>query len=372
MNYEKLNEQIENSGKLMTEEERMEKYWAGEKVDHIPFNLLSMEYALTDLYNYRTIDVFNDSDLWVEKMKKGLDDGYISSVNVGLNLQTLGGAVGSKMHYPEHGIERIEEHILQSWDDWDKMADPDPYDNPVLTPMLEKARKIKKEIPGIQVTTSVCGPISTAVAIRPVESLLKDTRKKPDMVKKLLEFCVDQSLRWVLAFVDEFGPVQTSISDPVSTTDILNSKQFEEFSLPGLKNLAAGLKEITGLAPSMHICGHSAGLWPYMEEIGISSFSVDNIENLEELKNVLGDKMPIVGNVPPVEVMSQGSPEDVVESVKECIRKGADSPEGYILSTGCQTPIGTSRENIEAYFWAARTYGAGAQKGKLPEGLSRE
>ena len=35
-------------------------------------------------------------------------------------------------------------------------------------------------------------------------------------------------------------------------------------------------------------------------------------------------------------------------------------------------PLGTPRENLEAYIYAARRYGRGAQKGKLCRGLYEE
>ena len=70
--------------------------------------------------------------------------------------------------------------------------------------------------------------------------------------------------------------------------------------------------------------------------------------------------------------MKNGTIDDVIQSVQECLIKGSDSPCGFSLAIGCQVPIGTSRENIEAYIYAARRYGRGAQKGKLCKGLYEE
>lgn len=71
----------------------------------------------------------------------------------------------------------------------------------------------------------------------------------------------------------------------------------------------------------------------------------------------MGDKVIITGNVPPVDVVYKGTKEDIFKSVKECIRKGHDSKKGYILSTGCQIPMHTPMENIEAFMEAGRKYG---------------
>ena len=38
---------------------------------------------------------------------------------------------------------------------------------------------------------------------------------------------------------------------------------------------------------------------------GISAFSVDNCENMEDLKNQYGDKIAVVGNIDPVDLLAQ-------------------------------------------------------------------
>lgn len=370
MNYTELEAKMDEVKSEMKSSERMEKYFAGEEVDHIPFNLLADPLTLCDIYGYTTSQLIKDFELYAEVVEKAINDSYLDGVGVGLGLRTLGAAMGSTLHYPEHGIDNIEEYILQDYNEWDKMRDPDPYNNEILTPMLEKAIKLKERFPDINIRTSVVGPISTAIALRPVEKALKDTRKDPEKLKELIALGVDNSLRWVEAFTKEIGKAPASISDPVTCTDLLSKKQFEEFSLPELKRLASGLKEITGSAPSIHICGHTKGLWPYLKEIGVSSFSVDNCEDLAELREEIGHEMTIVGNIPPVDILKNGSIEEVIESVKECIKKGAASPKGYILSSGCGLPIGTPKENLDAYLYAARKYGAGGKIGKLPKGMS--
>lgn len=111
------------------------------------------------------------------------------------------------------------------------------------------------------------------------------------------------------------------------------------------------------MKPGIHICGGSKGLWEPLAETGISSFSIDNVEDIAEAKEIIGDKAAIMGNVPPVEVINRGNKETIYESVKECIRKGYDSPKGFILSSGCQIPMFTSEENIMHFINAGKYYG---------------
>ena len=369
MDYNELKLKLKEIKSEMTPSERMEKYFAGEEVDHIPYRLALGNEASCEIYGYKTSEMNADFNIYAEIIERRREDFDMNVVNIGLGLRTLGAAMGSTLAYPEHGIDRIEKHILQDYDDWGKMDKADPYNNRVLTPMLEKAAKVRERFPDMGLSTSIIGPISNAVAIRPIEKVLRDTRKNPERLKELIALAVDESLRWVEVFAKEFGAGKVSIADPVTCTDILSRSQFEEFSFPELKRLVSGVKNITGFKPSLHICGHTKGIWEDLKELEISSFSVDNCEDLEELREVLGDSMTIVGNVPPVDILRFGSIDDVIESVKECIQKGAASPKGYILAAGCGIPMGTPKENLEAYIYAVRKYGKGAKIGEMPDGM---
>ena len=151
--------------------------------------------------------------------------------------------------------------------------------------------------------------------------------------------------------------------------NVISKTQFDEFSLPYIKKLIERTEKIMGRKPGSHICGKTSKIWSDLADAGLSFFSVDNCEDLREIKEVVGDRMQIAGNVPPVDVMLYGTVDDVIESCIDCIKKCADSPKGFILATGCQLPIGTPEANIDAFIYAARKYGKGARKGEMPKGM---
>lgn len=369
MDYLELKSEMKNYEVKMSSAERMHKYLNGEKVDHLPYTLQLPEPALANIYGYTTSQMENDIDIFKDIVEKRTKQLGIEGANVRLSLRSIGGAVGSNLVFPENGLDYIDDHILKDYDDFEKLEMPDPYNNKILTPLLKRAKALKQAYPDMAITTGVVGPFSTAAAIRPVESILRDTRKNVKNLKKLLQFSVDASLKWVEVFTKEIGPGTASISDPVTCTDILSKNQFYELSLPYIEKLISGLIEITGKKPSLHICGHTKGIWEDIGKLKISSFSVDNCEDIGETAEALGDKMLVVGNVPPIEVLRYGTIDDVIESVKSCIKKAGDSPNGYMLSSGCQVPIGTPMENMEAFVYAVRKYGAGARIGEMPDGM---
>ena len=80
--------------------------------------------------------------------------------------------------------------------------------------------------------------------------------------------------------------------------------------------------------------------------------------------------MIVVGNIPPVEVMRYGTIDDVIASVKDCIKKAGDAKSGYIAATGCGSPVGTPIENLDAFIYAINKYGKNAKLGEMPEAIN--
>ena len=234
---------------------------------------------------------------------------------------------------------------------------------------IASARELQKHLPELPLSGGMAGPITTVVAMRPIEQVLRDMRKDPESLHRTLELVVVCNLKYVRTGFEELGITSWSISDPVTTTDILGVRYFREFSGPYLKKLREGIVKITGSEPTIHICGHSRPVWKDLADMGFNMLSIDNCEDMLEFQKIVGDRMFLTGNVQPVDVMRNGTIDDVIEAVKLSLRTGAENPKGFMLNTGCQVPMGTPLENMDAFFYAARKYGAGARIGKMPKGM---
>ena len=64
-----------------------------------------------------------------------------------------------------------------------------------------------------------------------------------------------------------------------------------------------------------------------------------------------------MGNVPPSEIMLQGTPAQVRAAVRDCVRKAHDNPKGLVVASGCSLPVETPFANIDAMLGAVREIG---------------
>ena len=72
--------------------------------------------------------------------------------------------------------------------------------------------------------------------------------------------------------------------------------------------------------------------------------------DIRKAKEVLGDHMCIMGDVPPA-LLSSGTPRQVYEHCKALCREVG--PTGYILQSGCDIPVDAPLENVKAMADAA-------------------
>jgi len=340
---------------LMTPKERMQAFAKGEPIDRIPCTP-SMGVTLSSFIGRTTYEYYHSAevtaDLEIALFKKFRHD----SVGVGVSLREIAEAMGTKVAYPENDISYVEEPALKDINDVAKLSPADPYKDGKL-PIRLKALKMVNDALGKEVNVgfNIPAPFTTASDLLGTENFLKALAKHPEKVHELLEIVTESSFK-IIDIVANMG-VGFGMADPISSTSMISENLYRKFSMPYQKKCIDRMKQKSGKGTSLHVCGKSKKIWKGLVETGISSLSIDNIEDLEEAKKAVGSRVCLVGNVPPVDIVRYGSYDDVVRESKLCIKKAYDSPKGFILTTGCQIPMDSPIENIQALMDTARSYG---------------
>ena len=63
-------------------------------------------------------------------------------------------------------------------------------------------------------------------------------------------------------------------------------------------------------------------------------------------KGRAGPEITLCGNFNPAGVLFEGSPEEVAEAARKCLKTGGDK---FILMPGCEVPPATPEQNIRAF-----------------------
>jgi uroporphyrinogen decarboxylase len=272
-------------------------------------------------------------------------------------LHGVGVALGSELSDPQDAVPAIISYALENLDDVGSLdLSKLELKNDKKFQLHIEATKILIEKVGHEVPTGVLitGPFTAASSIYKIEHLLRATRKDPEKLHELIRFCTE-GLKIVYREFIKAGAM-ILMCDPIASGTILNRKQYLEFVLPYTIELMQDIHDAKGMV-CYHICGDTTKIVADMVKSGCDMLSIDNCVDLKYVKELVGDKVPILGNVDPIEILYLGNRMDVDSAVKTCLKNAYDSPCGYILASGCDLSGNIPLENIDQFMTSARQYG---------------
>ena len=353
----------------MTPKERAKAYAAGDRVDRIPVTF-SIGETIPPMYGYDICDYYFSVDAMVDVETRVAEDFQADNMGIGLGLRTMVEAMGTKMAYPKKSVSYIDKPLIDSLDQVDGLDVVDPLKDGRIPLIIQAFDRLQDRFGDVRnLSSGLAGPFTAAAGLFGTERLLRATRKDPEGVHKLMCVTTECVVTCAHDLRERLG-IGFMLAEPMASRDVISKRQFDEFFLPYLHECVERMNAFQG-ATSLHICGHTSDRWADCVDAGICAFWMDNKESLASFKRLHGDRVAISGNVPPVEVLANGTPHDIEQAIIACLREGADNPRGYTLCPGCTVPTSTPKENIIAFMNAAASFGAGARKGALPEGLNR-
>lgn len=266
---------------------------------------------------------------------------------------TLAEAMGTKMYFPDDDSPQVETPFIQSKEDLKKLKPVNPEKDGRLPVYLEATKRCIDAIGDEVFMVPVIGaPFTTAAALRGTDTFIRELYTDPEMIHALMRATTD-SVKILVDTYAKMGSVPVTV-EPIATGSMISERHFREFVLPYLKEVYDRIHSY-GLPGVLHICGKVKRVIKCMAESGADILSIDDIDLLDA-KELVGDKVTLMGNISPADGFFKGNPALMESMVKESIAKACDSPKGYIVASGCEVPIKTPHENMVAFLEAGRKY----------------
>jgi [methyl-Co(III) methanol-specific corrinoid protein]:coenzyme M methyltransferase len=189
----------------------------------------------------------------------------------------------------------------------------------------------------IPIVSMFQGPFTIASYVIGVNDMYRHMIRDVKRAKAVLDTVSDLNVLYGGAMLDSGGDVIV-MSDPAA--EGLTGEQFGEILLPVYQKIAGCIRG----EKFIHICGRTSKIAGYLPDSGFNGFSFDypGVE-VELVRERVGDRMALIGSVPTVSHLLEGSRQDVVDISLEMIRRGTD-----ILSPSCGLPQYTPLENVRA------------------------
>lgn len=340
----------------MTPLERMTAFRRGQPVDHFPI-ILDMGASLAPAAGvslpdyYGSLEGMVQTELWLFKCFRQ------DSVSISTGLRGMAEAMGAQIAYPADGISLVAQPALVCADDIQELEEIDPWQDGKLPLYLEALQILREKIGDqVEVAGHLAGPFSVALALVGSQRFLDWMQNQAAAAHRVLQIITKNNENYIKA-LGQLG-FKAGLCEPAASLSFISYTQFQEFVYPYLQANMASCQKYLGCPPSLHVCGRSKLLWEDLAAAGCGVLHLGNREDLAEAKALVGDRCSLMGNVAPVDTLLKGTPADVTGAVKACLQKAYDTPCGYILSAGCEIPLGTPLANIEAFFQAGRRFGS--------------
>jgi len=100
-----------------------------------------------------------------------------------------------------------------------------------------------------------------------------------------------------------------------------------------------------GAKVRLHICGNTRKILEGMARLGCEIVDLDFLAPVAEGRQKMGSAQVLLGNLNPVAVLRNGTPEIVAEQIELCHRQAGSR---FIVGAGCEVPRDTPSENLRA------------------------
>ncbi len=178
----------------------------------------------------------------------------------------------------------------------------------------------------------------------------------PDKVLAAMGPCMDDSVALAKGMAAASGVNRLFIGATRCSPMGMAPKHFEAMALPFLERIVDDLAS-DGITTLFHFDNDWTPFLHYFKGFprGACILELDGSTDIFKAKEILGDVMCIMGDVPAT-LLAFGAPEEVRAYCKKLIEVVGEGG-GFILSTGCSIPSNAKPENVKAMREAVDEYG---------------
>ncbi len=328
----------------------------GEKVEPLPVGFVIDSPWLPNWYGISILDYYSNDKLWFDANMKAIKDfpeviflpGFWSEYG----MCTEPSAFGSKCSFPANAFPNAEK-VIHSSEEIVDFKIPNPEEDGLLPFMLNRLKLARPKIEdaGHRIKFSVSrGPLNIACFLMGITEFLVSIKTEPEKAHALLKKITEFLRKWH-GIQKEIFPTIDGIFLLDDIIGFMGEQDFKTFGLPYFKELYEADVKVKFL----HNDASCKASIKYLPEMGVNLFNMGFDTDMNELKKETYNKVAMLGNIPPRDVLAGGNPDDVKETVTRLMDSLGDKSR-IILSCGGGMPPNVSSENINSFIQTVKSY----------------
>lgn len=305
-------------------------------------------------YGVKIIEYLGNEQVWFDANRKAIETfpeiWFLPGFWAEFGMCTEPSAFGAICQFPEDDFpyaRKVISNVSQIQD----IELPDPRTDGLLPFVVQRLRWARPRIEdmGHRIRFSISrGPLNIASFLMGTTEFMMAIKSDPVPVHRLLRLITDFLVQWHALQRESFPSIDgILILDDV--VGFIGEQDFLDFAFPYLKELFDTDLSVRFFHNDA-ACAQSVRYYP---QIGINLYNPGAREDINQIRQLAGDGLTILGNIPAREVLADGSPDQVRAAVKDLMARLGNKAR-WILSCGGGMPPGVCTENMKAFVNAVR------------------
>ena len=312
---------------------------------------------LPNWYGISLLDYFSNDELWLKANLSVIgtfpEVMFLPGFWSEYGMCTEPSAFGAKCIFWKNEFP-FAEKIIKQPEDIDSLIQPNPETDGLLPFMLNRLIKAQPAIEsaGHRIRFSVSrGPLNIASFLMGATELMLAIMMEPDRMHHLM--------RIITGFLKQWHEIQRqafpSIDGIMMLDDIVGFISEEDFLTFGFPYI----KEIYDAAPSSVKFFHNDADFTvsvkHYPDMGVNLFNPGIQMDINGIKEATGNRLTVLGSIPPRDVLAAGTPEQVKQATLDLLHELNDTAR-FVLSCAGGMPPNVTTENIQALIAASKEY----------------
>lgn len=223
---------------------------------------------------------------------------------------------------------------------------PDDMADPLDVRAKSSAQFKEAGIVEIISTMPATTPFNQLMGARGLVKFAKDMRNNGDKLAEVLAAITDENCGNLKKQVEQFKPLAVFSGGSRASEDYISAKYFEKFVWPTTQKTSKIIIE-GGSRVWFHLDSNWESRLPYFTEFPKATciFDPDGMTDIFKIKEILGDRMCITGDLQPG-LLCVGTPDEVYDYSMRLINE--IGPSGFLMAAGCCVPPNARPANMEA------------------------
>ncbi|MCX7995660.1 MAG: uroporphyrinogen decarboxylase family protein [candidate division WOR-3 bacterium] len=336
---------------ILTPRERFGMLVIDEKPDRCPVIPLITSHAAT-VAGIKLKRYYTNGERMAKAQITAFEIYQHDAISIFSEVGLIAEAMGSEFNYPDDDLPVLKKPALLNGLH-DKIIIPNPRKSKRLPVYLEAIKYAYRSVGDIvPILAYIPAPFTTGMHLLPPEKFLIETLKRPDGIKIILDTILDVTKEFCFEVINAGAlPI---IVDPLASGSVISPAIYKDVAMIYEQKLIDYLHRFD-FDVILHICGDTSPLLEYFLQTSADLISLDRVNMLKALDK-LSHKIRLIGNFDTTTLLLS-NPEEIHKTAGMMVEQLKFARKGYIVSTGCEVPIKTPRENVMAFIKAGKEKG---------------